>query len=200
MITSILTFLSSRVVSVVITSVVVVAAVPVLIIAIHGHTVTISTGPVASASRHGDDSEKARVVLVVRNAGDRLIVRLNDEESTCDATIAQLAAQSKLPAAATAAELQHGRDEFHASVARFDDAIQTDEDELENMNVVTTETQQTFLVRINEIQVLALGEDGQSGELVTVCQTIVVEIQQVIVVAQTAPGGEGDDGDARLIA
>jgi len=66
------------------------------------------------------------------------------------------------------------------------------------ISFVTIETEQTFLVRINEIQVIALGQNGKTGTLVTVCQTIVVEIQQIIVVVQPAPGG-GDDGDIKTV-
>ena len=68
----------------------------------------------------------------------------------------------------------------------------------QSTNIVTIETEQTFLVRINEIQVIALGANGQTGTLVTVCQTIVVEIQQIIVVVQPAPGG-GDDDDIKTV-
>ena len=193
MITTVITFLSTRIVSVVITTVVVVAAVPTLIVAIHGNTITISTGPVASATRTGDDQERARSVVEVKNAGDSVIVKLNNEEASCDSQIAQLAGQSKLSATATAAELQKGKDEFHTSLKPFDDEIKADEDELDHLKVFTTETEQTFLVRINEVQVIALGENGQGGTLVTVCQTIIVEITQVIIIVQTAPPGGGDE-------
>ena len=196
MITAILTFLSTRIVSVVITTVVVVAAVPTLIVAINGNTITITSGPVASSTRRGDDAEKARVIVEVKNAANQVIVKLNNEESTCDSQIAQLAAQSKLSATATAAALQKGKDEFHKSTAPFINEIKTDEDELDHLTVVTTETEQTFLVRINEVQVIALGEDGQVGALITVCQTIIVEIQQIIVIVQ--PGG-GSDGDVKTL-
>ncbi len=196
MITPILTFLSTRIVSVVITTVVVVAAVPTLIVAINGNTITITSGPVASSTRHADDAEKARVVVEVKNAANHVIVKLNNEESTCDSQIAQLAAQSKLSATATAAALQKGKDEFHKSNAPFINEIKADEDELDHLTVVTTETEQTFLVRINEVQVIALGEDGQVGALITVCQTIIVEIEQIIVIVQ--PGG-GSDGDVKTV-
>jgi len=192
-ITSIITFLSTRIVSVVITTVVVVAAVPTLIVAIHGNTITITTGPVASATRTGDDQERARIVVEVKSAGDSVIVKLNNEEASCDSQIAQLAGQSKLSATATAAELKKGKDEFHASIKPFDDEIKADEDELDHLKVITTETEQTFLVRINEVQVIALGENGQGGTLITVCQTIIVEITQVIVIVQPAPSGGDED-------
>lgn len=195
MVTTILTFLSEKIVAVVITTVVVVAAVPTLIVAINGNTITISTGPVASSSRHGDDQERARVIVEVKSAGDAVVVKLNNEESSCDSQIAQLAAQSTLSATATAAAIQKGKDDFHKAVQPFADEIKADEDELEHITTVTTETEQTFLVRINEVQVIALGENGQTGTLVTVCQTVIVEIRQVVIV--TTPPSGGDEGDIR---
>lgn len=192
MITIVLTFLSTRIVSVVITTVVVVAAVPTLIVAIHGNTITITPGPVASSTRHGDDQERQRIIVEVQRAGDQVVVKLNQEESSCDSQIAQLAAHSKLSATATAAALQKGEDQFRASVQPFENEIKADEDELHHLTVITTETEQTFLVRINEVQVIALGKDGQVGALITVCQTIIVEITQVIVV-QTSGGDKESD-------
>jgi hypothetical protein len=193
LITPIITFLSTRIVSVVITTVIVVAAVPTLIVAIHGNTITITSGPVASTSRQHEDAEKTRIVVEVKNAGNAVVVKLNGEESSCDSQIAQLASQSKLSATATAAALKKGDDDFHASVVPFVNEIKADEDELDHLTVVTTETEQTFLVRINEVQVIALGDDGQVGALITVCQTILVEIQQVIVIVQPAPSGGDED-------
>jgi len=199
-ITTLITFLSTRIVSVVITSVVVVAAVPTLIVAIHGNTITITTGPVASSSRTSDDREHARIVVEVKSAGDAVVVKLNNEEASCDSQIAQLAAKSNLSATATAAELKKGKDDFHASLLPFENEIKADEDELDHLKVITTQTEQTFLVRINEVQVIALGENGQAGTLVTVCQTIIVQITQVIVIVQPAPSSGGDEGDIKKAA
>ncbi|HXN01702.1 MAG TPA: hypothetical protein VN973_07430 [Candidatus Dormibacteraeota bacterium] len=199
MITTIVTFLSTRIVSVVITSVVVVAAVPTLIVAIHGNTITITTA-VASAGRTSDDQEHARIVVEVKSAGDAVVVKLNNEEAACDSQIAQLAAKSNLSATATAAELKKGKDDFHASLLPFENEIKADEDELDHLKVITTQTEQTFLVRINEVQVIALGENGQAGTLVTVCQTIIVQITQVIVIVQPAPSSGGDEGDIKKAA
>jgi hypothetical protein len=199
-ITTLITFLSTRIVSVVITSVVVVAAVPTLIVAIHGNTITITTGPVASSGRTSDDREHARIVVEVKSAGDAVVVKLNNEEASCDSQIAQLAAKSNLSATATAAELKKGKDDFHASLLPFENEIKADEDELDHLKVITTQTEQTFLVRINEVQVIALGENGQAGTLVTVCQTIIVQITQVIVIVQPAPSSGGDEGDIKKAA
>jgi hypothetical protein len=192
-ITTVLTFLSEKIVAVVITTVVVVAAVPTLIVAINGNTITITSSPAASTSRQHDDQERARIIVQVKSAGDAVVVKLNGEEASCDSQIAQLAASSKLSATATAAALQKGKDDFHKSLAPFENEIKADEDELDHLTVVSTETEQTFLVRINEVQVIALGENGQTGTLVTVCQTIIVEIQQIIVVVQPAPSGGDED-------
>ena len=125
-----------------------------------------------------------------------MIVKLDNEEASCNSQIAALASQSKLSATATAAALKKGHDDFNTSVAIYVNEIKADEDELEHLTVVTTQTEQEFLIRIREIQVIALGDGSHTATLITVCQTILVEIQQVIVVVQPAPGGaEGDDGD-----
>ena len=109
MITTIVTFLTEKIVAVVITIVVVVAAVPTLIVAIHGDTITITPGPVASFTRHGDDEERARLVLEIKTAGDTLVFQINSEESNCDAQISQLSSLSKLNATATKAALEMAR-------------------------------------------------------------------------------------------
>ena len=196
MITTVITFLSTRIVSVLITTVIVVAAVPTLIVAIHGNTITITTGTVASSSRHHGDDERARIILEVKTEGANVVVKLNDEEASCDSQIAQLASQSKLSAAATQAAIDKGKGEIHAANQPFLSEIKADEDELEHLNVISTQEEQTFLVRINEVQVIALGENGSAGTLITVCQTVLVEIRTIIVVVQAPPAaGEGDGGD-----
>ena len=192
MVTTILTFLSTRLVYVMITTVVVVAAVPAIIVGIHGNTVTVTSA--ASAGRLHDEDERTRVIVVVKQAGDTVTVKLTDAEAACDAQISALAAQSKLSATATAAALKKGKEEFHAQVAPYLTEIKDDEDELEHLAVVTSETQQVYLVRIQEVEVVALGQTGHPGVLVTVCQTIVVEVRQVIVVV-VKPGGGDDEGD-----
>jgi len=197
-ITTIVTFLTEKIVAVVITTVVVVAAVPTLIVALHGNTIIITTGPVASASRtHGDD-EHARLVLEVKTAGDNVIVKLNNEEASCDSQIAQLAALSKLSGTATQAAIDKGKGEFHNSELPLLNEVKSDEDEFEHLTTVTSETEQTFLVRISTVQVTAFGEDGHSGTLITVCQTIIVEIRTIVItVIQPPSGGEGDDTKAK---
>jgi hypothetical protein len=199
MIAPILTFLSTRIVYVFITTVVVIAAVPTLIVAIHGNTITITSSPVASASRqHGDDA-RARIIVQVKTAGDDAIVKLTNEEANCDSQIAQLASVSKLSGTATQAAIAKGKGEFHNDELPFINEIKADEDELANLSTVTTTTEQTFLVRINTVEVTALGANGSSGALVTVCQTVIVEIRQIVIVVQVPPstGGGDDEGDIR---
>ncbi len=194
MITSIVTFLSTRFVTVFVTTIVVVVAVPSLIIAIHGGTVTISTGPVASEARHQGDDERSRIIATVKADGDNVIARINIEEANCDAELAALASQSKISSAATQAAIAKGKDEVHVATAPIVKEIQGDEDELEHLTVVTTQTEQVFLVRINQVEVIALGANGTEGTIVTVCQTVIVEITQIIVtVVVQPPSGEGDD-------
>jgi hypothetical protein len=192
MITSIVTFLSTRFVTVFVTTIVVVVAVPSLIIAINGNTVTITSGPAASASRHHDD-ERTQLIVKVKTAGDAVIVKINGEEATCDAQLTELAAKSKLSTADTHAAIAKGESEVHMATAPFVKEINDDEAEIENLKVVTIQTEQVFLVRINQIQVIVLGENGTPGTIVTVCQTVIIEITQIIVTVQPPSGGEGDD-------
>jgi hypothetical protein len=76
--------------------------------------------------------------------------------------------------------------------------INGDEDELGHLADVTTETQNTYLVRIQEVEVIALGQTGHPGVVVTVCQTIVVEVRQVILVVSRPGGGDDEGDDARF--
>ena len=190
MITTVIVFLTEKVVAVVITTVVVVAAVPTLIVAINGKTITTSTGVVVSTTRVTTQDERTRVIVEVKSAGDDAIVKLNNLETSCDVQIEQLAGKSKVSPITTRAALDNGKKNFHTSVLPFIHEIEADEDEISHLSVITVETEQAFLIRINTVLVLALGDDGHSGALITVCQTIIVQITQIIVV-QT--GGERDN-------
>ena len=198
MITTIVTFVTEKIVAVVITIVIVVAAVPTLIVAINGNTITITTASVASSTRKHDE-ERARLVLQVKTAGDSVVVQINNEEASCDSQIDQLAGVSTLSATATRAALDNGKAKFHTNTAPLLTEIKDDEDEFDRLKVVTTEETQTFLVRISKVQVTAFGADGTTGVLITTCQTILVEIRQVIVIVVQKPGGgEGDDAKVKV--
>jgi hypothetical protein len=188
-ITTIVTFISEKIVAVVISTVIVVAAVPTLIVAINGNTITVTT--VASSSRHHDDEERARLILQVKTAGDSVVISINNSEASCDSQIDQLGGVATLSASATKAELDKGKAKFRATTAVLLKEIKDDEDEFEHLNVITTTTTQRFLVRISKVQVTAFGEDGTTGVLITMCQTILIEIRQVVVIVK--PGGERDD-------
>lgn len=199
MITTIVTFITEKIVAVVITTVIVVATVPTLIVAIHGNTITITAATVASSTRHHNDEERARLVLQVKAAGDSVVVKINHEEANCDSQIDQLAGVSTLSASATKSALDNGKAKFRTASAPLLTEIKDDEDEFDRLNVITTETTQTFLVRISRVQVTAFGADGNSGVLITTCQTILVEIRQVVVIVVQKPGGgEGADLKARI--
>jgi cell division protein FtsL len=192
-ITTVVTFLTEKIVAVFITTVIVVAAVPTLIVAINGNTITITTAAASSTRKH-DDEERARLILQVKTAGDSVVVRINNEEGNCDSQIDQLAGVSTLSASATRAALDNGKAKFRTTTSPLLKEIKDDEDELDRLNVITTTTTQTFLVRISQVQVTAFGANGTSGILITTCQTILVEIRQVIVIVVQKPGGdEGDD-------
>ena len=193
MISTIVTFITTRIVAVFVTTVIVVAAVPSLIILIHGNTITITTGQVASSARHGDDEERARLIVQVRTAGQDVIVLLNAEEARCDSQIAQLVKVSKLSAAQTTAAIQKGKSKFHLRAAQYVREVEADEDEFQRLAVVSTETEQVFLARILQVRITALGEDGTTGAMITICQTIIIEIRTIVITVVINGGGEGDD-------
>jgi cell division protein FtsL len=196
MIATIVTFVTSRIVAVFITTIVVVAAVPSLIVLVHGNTITITTGPVASAARHQDDEERARLIIEVKTAGNDVVVLLNSEEASCDSQIAQLVSVSKLSPAQTTAAIEKGKSEFHPAAAQFVREVDADENEFEHLAVVSTETEQVFLTRFLQVRVKALGEDGSAGVLITTCQTTIVEIRTIVITVVTAPpSGRGGDDD-----
>ena len=197
MITTIVTFLTEKIVAVVITTVVVIAAVPTLIVAIHGDTITITPGTVASFTRHGDDEERARLVLEIKTAGDTLVVQINNEEANCDAQISQLSSLSKLNATTTKAALDRGKTRIHDATLPYLKQIKAEQDEFEHLSVVSVSTTQTYLVRIANIQVTALGEDGHSGLVITTCQTILIEIRQIVIVV--VPTAHDIDDDIRTM-
>ncbi|GAC1678877.1 MAG: hypothetical protein PVS3B2_21130 [Candidatus Dormibacteraceae bacterium] len=197
MITTIVTFLTEKIVAVVITTVIVVAAVPTLIVAINGDTITITPGTVASFTRHGDDEERARLVLEIKTAGDTIVFQINSEEASCDAQISQLTSLSKLNAAATKAAIERGKARIHDATLPYLKQIKAEEDEFEHLSVISVSTTQTYLVRIANIQVMALGEDGHTGLLITTCQTILIEIRQIIIVV--VPTGHDIDDESRTV-
>lgn len=191
MITSIFTFLSTRVVAVFITTFIVVAGVPSVIILIHGHHITITT-QASTTRQHGDD-DRARIVIHIKTVGDELIVKLNHEEATCSGQIGALSKLSKISVASTQAAINKGKSQFHAAMASYVREIESDEDEIGHMTVVTSETERVFLLRIQSISVIALGEGSKTGVLITICQTIIIEIRKVIIVVIKPPDGEDDD-------
>jgi len=197
LITTIVTFLTEKIVAVVITTVVVIAAVPTLIVAIHGDTITITPGTVASFTRHGDDGERARLVLEIKTAGDTLVVQINNEEANCDAQISQLSSLSKLNPTTTNAALDRGKTRIHDAALPYLKQIKAEQDEFEHLSVVSVSTTQTYLVRIANIQVTALGEDGHSGLVITTCQTILIEIRQIVIVV--VPTAHDIDDDIRTM-
>ena len=197
MITTIVTFLTEKIVAVIITTIVVVAAVPTLIVAINGNTITITPGTVASFTRHGDDNERARLILEVKTAGDTIVFQINSEESNCDAQISQLSSLSKLNAAVTKAALERGKARIHDATLPYLKQIKAEEDEFEHLSVISISTTQTFLIRIANIQVIALGEDSHSGLLITTCQTILIEIRQIIIIV--VPSEHDIDDDIRTM-
>lgn len=191
MISTIVTFVTTKVVAIVVTTVIVVVSVTTIIVL--GHNVTIAQNAVALTAQKKADDERTRIIVHIKTAGDDVIVKLSTEETTCDAQITALTKLSKVSSASTLAAIKKGKTEFHTALAPYVNQIKSDEDEVSHLDAVTTETESIYLLRISSISVTALGEDGKHGVLITACQTIVIEIRQIIIVVVKPSGSEGDD-------
>ena len=137
------------------------------------------------------------MVLEVKTAGDTIVFQINSEEANCDSQISQLSSLSKLNAATTNAALERGKARIHDATLPYLKQIKAEEDEFEHLSVISVSTTQIYLVRIANIQVTALGEDSHSGLLITTCQTILVEIRQIIVIV--VPTTHDIDDDIRTM-
>ncbi len=191
MISTVVTFVTTKVVAIVVTTVIIVVAVTSVIVL--GHNVTIAQSAVALKSQKKVDDDRTRIILHIKTEGDNVIVKLNTEETTCDAQITALTKLSKISTASTQAAIKKGKTEFHTAQLPYVSQIKSDEDEISHLPVVTSETESSYLLRISSISVTAIGEDGKHGVLITACQTIVIEIRQIIIVVVKPSGGEGDD-------
>jgi len=44
-----------------------------------------------------------------------------------------------------------------------------------------------------QIRISALGDDGTTGALITICQTIIIEIRTIVITVVVTHGGDDDD-------
>ena len=189
MITLITAWVTERIVTVVTVTLVAVAAVP--------------TTLVLTTEHHADvvlqqQGEEHKIVLIkaVKKAGDDLVVKLQNAESSCNTQVTQLVAASKVNPAVIQSQLAQAKTQLHGSVAPFVAAVQKHEDHIAHLDQVSDQDEEDELSQIQLIEITALGSGQTTGVVTVTCQTVVVEIKLVIQVNVTVivhkSGGDGD--------
>ncbi len=197
MFTLLTTWISERNITVTAVSVLTVAAVPtpLVIVSSNGdHKTTVAVVQPVDA--------KQKVVLIgeVKKAGDAVIAKLNNAESSCNGTVATTVSTSKVAPAKIQSQLATAKTQIHGSVSPFVAAILKDEDRFAHLTVITPQDEENELHEISLIQLTALGDGHSAGTVTITCQTIVITITQTIQITITpAPvcpptiRKEGDD-------
>jgi hypothetical protein len=180
--TLITTWVSTRIVSVVTVAVLTVAAVPTTLV----------------ITQQKDDEEHQQAVLVqnVQQAGDAIIVKLQNAEATCNDQISQVVTSAHIAPGSVQSQLAQARTHLHGSVAPLIAAIQKEQARFQKLTLITPEDEQDELEHLKLIEVTALGGNGQTGTVTVTCQTVTIEVKlvvQVIVVQQVKHETEDDD-------
>lgn len=185
------TWISQRIITVTAISVLTVAAVPTtLVIVSHDDHNTIAIVQPA------DDKQKLVLVAAVKKAGDAVIVKLNNAESSCATQVTQTVSTSKV-AAKVQSQLAKAKTELRDGTNVFVAAVQKDEDRFAHLAVITPQDEENELAELNLIQIVALGDGHSTGTITITCQTVLITIQETIqiTVIQGTPPPIGDESD-----
>ncbi|GAC1479861.1 MAG: hypothetical protein PVSMB9_03970 [Candidatus Dormibacteria bacterium] len=194
MFTLLTTWISQRIITVTAVSVLTVAAVPTTLVIVSNDDQKTTVAVVQPVSAQ----QKVVLVAAVKKAGDSVIAKLNNAESSCGTTVTQTVAASKVAPGKIQSQLAKAHTQLHGSVSPFIAAIQKDEDRFAHLTVVTPQDEENELSEINLIELTALGDGHSTGTITITCQMVVVTIQetiQITVTQVTCPPSrhEGDD-------
>ncbi len=173
MFTLITAFVTEKIVAILTVTLVVVAAVPTTLVLTTEHQTTVIL-------QQQEDQQQVVLVTAVKKAGDAVILKLQNTESSCNAQVTQLVAASKVAPGKIQSQLAQAKLQLHGSVAPFIAQIQKDEDHFAHLAVITPEDEEDELGQIQLIEITALGGTGTVGVVTVTCQTVVVQIQLVI--------------------
>lgn len=189
MITLITTWVTERIVTVVTVSLVAVAAVPTTLVLTTEHHVDV-------VLQQQSDEHKIVLIKAVKKAGDELVVKLQNAESSCNTQVTQLVATSKVNPGQIQSQLDQAKTQLHGSVAPFIAAVAKHEDHIAHLDEVSEQDEQDELSQLQLIEITSLGGGQTVGVVTVTCQTVVVEIKLVIQVNVTVTvhksGGESD--------
>jgi Zn-dependent oligopeptidase len=176
MLTLLTTWVSQRILTVTAVSVLTVAAVPTtLVIVSHDNDNKDTIAMIQPADEHS----KTMLISTVKKAGDDLIARLSNAESSCTTQISEAVSTSQVAAKVQPA-LAKASMQIHGSVSPLIAAIKTDQDRFGRLSVVTPQDEQNELEHLKLLEVIALGDGHSTGTITVTCQTVMITIQQTI--------------------
>jgi hypothetical protein len=173
MITLVTTFITEKIVAIITVSLVVVAVVPTTLVLTTDHETAV-------VLQQQQEEQQLVLIQAVKKSGDALIVKLQSAEASCNAQVTTLVATSKVAPGKIQSQLAKAKLELHGSVAPFIATINKDEDSFAHLAVINPEDEEDELAQIQLISITAFGQPGTTGVVITTCQTVVLEIQQVI--------------------
>ncbi|HEY8678549.1 MAG TPA: hypothetical protein VIN39_07950 [Candidatus Dormibacteraeota bacterium] len=192
MITLVTTFITEKIVAIITVSLVAVAVVPTTLVLTTDHGTAV-------VLQQQEDQQQVVLIAAVKKAGDGLIVKLQNAETSCNSQVTQVVTASKVAPGKVQSQLAQAKTQLHGSVAPFIAQIQKDEDHFAHLAVITPEDEEDELGQIQLIGITSLGGTGTTGVVTVTCGTVVIEIQQIIqvIVIQERVGivhrQEGDD-------
>jgi hypothetical protein len=180
MFTLLTAWISERIITVTAVSVLTVAAVPTtLILVSHDDHTTVAV------IQPADATQKVVLIADVKKAGDAVIAKLNNAESSCNTTVTNTVSAAKVAPGKIQSQLARAHTQLHGSVAPFVNAIQKDEDRFAHLTVITPQDEENELAEINLIQLTALGDGHSTGTITVTCQTVLITIQETIQITVT---------------
>ena len=181
MFTLLTAWISERIITVTAVSVLTVAAVPTTLILVShdDHNTTVAV------IQPADAQQKVVLIADVKKAGDAVITKLNNAESSCGTTVTNTVAASKVAPGKIQSQLAKAHTQLHGSIAPFVAAIQKDEDRFAHLTLITPQDEENELSEINLIQLTALGDGHSTGTITVTCQTVLITIQETIQITVT---------------
>ncbi len=197
MISLITTFVTEKIVAILTVTLVAVAAVPTTLVLTTEHQTDEALQQQAVVLQLAEGQQQIVLVKAVKKAGDDLIVKLQNAETSCNTQVTQVVTTSKINPGKIQSQLAQAKTEIHGSVAPFIAQLQKHEDHFAHLAVITPEDEEDELGQIQLIGITALGGTGTTGVVTVTCGTVVIEIQMVIkVIVIQVPvvvHREGDD-------
>lgn len=186
MITLITTWVTEKIVAVFTVTLVAVAAVPTTLVLTTEHQVTVTV-------QQQVQQQRVVVIQTVKKAGDDLIVKLQNAETSCNTQVTQLVSASTVQTANLQTHLVSAKAQIHGSITPFIAAIRQSEERFANLTVLTADDEENELNNLQLISITALGDGQASGVVIVTCQTVVVEIKVIVVeVEHHIDQGDGD--------